>query len=327
MRDPYKVLGVSKTASEAEIKKAYRSLAKKHHPDAHSDDPNAQKRFQEIGAAYGIVGDKEKRAKFDRGEIDEAGNPRGFDPRSQGFGGGGGFEGNPFGGGAGAGGQDKHFRWSTRGGDTAEGFRAEDIFADLFGGLGGGGGGRRRPEARKGEDISIAVTVSFAEAANGGTRRITLPDGKAVDVRIPAGLKDGQQIRLRGQAMPGRNGGPNGDILLAVSVAAHPFFTRDGNNIRMDLPVTLKEAVLGGKIPVPTLNGTVSLNIPAGSNSGAVLRLKGKGIPAHSSSGGGESAGDLYVRLVISLPEKPDSALKAFAESWKADYDPRSKLR
>ncbi len=323
MRDPYKVLGVSKTASEAEIKKAFRTLAKKHHPDAHGDDPNAQKRFQEIGAAYGIVGDKEKRAKYDRGEIDEAGNPRGFDPRAHGAGGG--FEGNPFGGG---GGQNQHFRWSSRGGggDTAEGFRAEDIFADLFGGL-GGGGGRRRPQARKGDDLSIAVTVSFAEAANGGTRRITLPDGKAVDVRIPVGLKEGQQIRLRGQGMPGSHGGPNGDILLAVSVAPHPYFTRDGNNIRMDLPVTLKEAVLGGKVPVPTLDGSVSLNIPAGSNSGAVLRLKGKGIPAHSSSGGGESTGDLYVRLVISLPEKPDAALKSFAESWKADYDPRSKLR
>ena len=289
--------------------------------DAHGDDPNAQKRFQEIGAAYGIVGDKEKRAKYDRGEIDEAGNPRGFDPRAHGAGGG--FEGNPFGGG---GGQNQHFRWSSRGGggDTAEGFRAEDIFADLFGGL-GGGGGRRRPQARKGDDLSIAVTVSFAEAAMAARGASPCPMARRWMCAF-RGPERGSADCLRGQGMPGSHGGPNGDILLAVSVAPHPYFTRDGNNIRMDLPVTLKEAVLGGKVPVPT--GRLRLaEHSRGSNSGAVLRLKGKGIPAHSSSGGGESTGDLYVRLVISLPEKPDAALKSFAESWKADYDPRSKLR
>lgn len=316
MRDPYDVLGVAKNASEADIKKAFRSLAKKYHPDTKGGDAAAQKKFQEISGAYDILGDKEKRAKFDRGEIDANGNPRGFDPREHGF------QGGPFGGGrtgAGPGG----FQYTYTEGDAAEGFRAEDIFADLFGGgMGGGrrGGGKR---ARAGESYEIAVTVSFEEAATGGTRRVFLPDGREMDVRIPVGLRDGQQIRLRGQGGEGRNGGPRGDVLLNVSVAPHPYYTRDGNNLRMDLPVTLQEAVLGGKVTVPTLTGSVALTVPPNSNSGAVLRLKGKGIPAH----GGEAAGDLYVKLVVTLPDRPDADLHKFAETWSANYDPRAKLR
>ena len=303
MRDPYEVLGVSKTASEAEIKKAFRSLAKKHHPDTHAGDKNAQKRFQEISGAYEIVGDKEKRAKFDRGEIDASGNPRGFDPRAHGFDGAGG---NP------------HFTWASDEGDAAQGIRPEDIFSDLF-----GGGGRRRGQPRKGQDIEYSLTVGFEEAAAGGTQRITLPDGRGLDVRIPAGLRDGQQIRLKGQGAPGRGNAPAGDILLTATVAPHAYLTRDGNDLKMDLPVTLKEAVLGGKVPVPTLTGPVTLTVPPNSNTGAVLRLKGKGVPAH----GGEMAGNLYVRLVVTLPEKPDPALKQFAERWAGDYDPRAKLQ
>jgi DnaJ-class molecular chaperone len=319
MRDPYDVLGVSKTASEAEIKKAFRSLAKKHHPDTHAGDTAAQKRFQEISAAYDIVGDKEKRAKFDRGEIDAGGNPRGFDPRAHGHGGG------PFGGGGEGGPRDFHFTWNNQDGEAAEGFRAEDIFADLF----GGGGKRRgrRQQPRQGDSYEIAITVSFEEAARGGSRRIQMPEGREVDVRIPPGLRDGQQIRLKGQGGQGRNGGPPGDVLLTVSVAPHPYFTRDGNDLRMDLPVTLQEAVLGGKVTVPTLTGPVSLSVPANSNSGSVLRLKGKGIPARGTSSGGEAAGDLYVKLVVSLPDKPDADLRKFAEGWKTQYDPRAKLR
>lgn len=318
MRDPYDVLGVAKGASEAEIKKAFRSLAKKHHPDTKGGDTAAQKKFQEISAAYDILGDKDKRAKFDRGEIDAGGNPRGFDPRQ----GGGPFRG---GGPGGAGPGDFQYTWTSQDGETAEGFRAEDIFADLFGGGIGGGGGRRggRRQARMGESYEIAITVSFEEAAKGGTRRVFLPDGREVDVRIPVGLRDGQQIRLKGQGGAGRNGGPSGDVLLNVAVAPHPYYTRDGNDLRMDLPVTLKEAVLGGKVTVPTLTGSVSLSVPANSNSGAVLRLKGKGIPAR----GAEAAGDLYVKLVVTLPERPDAELRQFAESWTADYDPRAKLR
>jgi DnaJ-class molecular chaperone len=312
MRDPYEVLGVSKTASEAEIKKAFRSLAKKHHPDTHAGDKNAQKKFQEISGAYEIVGDKEKRAKFDRGEIDASGNPRGFDPRSHGF------HGGPFGGGGGNP-RDFNFTWSSEDGEAAQGFRPEEIFADLF----GGGGGRRRGQSRKGQDIEYALTVGFAEAAAGGTRRITLPDNRELDVRIPVGLKDGQQIRLKGQGGASRGGGPAGDILLTVSVAPHPYLVREGNDLKMDLPVTLKEAVLGGKVTVPTLSGPVALTVPAGSNTGSVLRLKGKGVPAHA----GEVAGNLYVRLVLALPDQPDPALKQFLERWPVDYDPRARFK
>jgi len=313
MRDPYEVLGVSRTASEAEIKKAFRALAKKHHPDTKGGEASSQKKFQEISGAYDILGDKDKRAKFDAGEIDAQGNPRGFDPGAHGF------QGGPFGGGQGA--RDFHFTWTDQsGGRGAQGgFNAEDLFSDLLGGL----GGRGRQQPRPGQDFNVSVTVSFEEAARGGSRRVVLPNGEQIDVKVPAGLRDGQQIRLRGRGGAGRRGGPAGDVLIQVSVATHPYFVRDGRDLRMDLPVTLQEAVLGGKVPVPTLTGTVTLSVPAGSNTGTVLRLKGKGIPAHGS----EPAGDLYARLVVNLPDHPDPDLKTFAANWKASYDPRSKLR
>lgn len=312
MRDPYEVLGVNRSASEAEIKKAFRALAKKHHPDTKGGDQAAQKRFQEISAAYDILGDREKRAKFDSGAIDASGNPRGFDPRAHGY------EETPFGSGQRGGARDYHFTWTDQG-DTAEGFRAEDIFSDLFGGLSGRRGNRAQP--RKGEDFTIPTTVSFEEGARGGTRRITLPNGDEIDVKIPAGIKDGQQIRLKGRGGAGRVGGPAGDVLISVSVAPHPWLTRDGNDLKMDLPVTLQEAVRGGRVPVPTLTGTVQLTIPPNANSGTVLRLKGKGVAAPGA------VGDLYVRLVVALPEKPDPELKSFIDKWQASYDPRSKLR
>ncbi len=323
MANPYDVLGVSKKANEAEIKKAFRSLAKKYHPDKHGGDEAAVKKFKEISGAYDVLGDKDKRAKFDRGEIDEQGNARGFDPRGQG-----GFEANPFGGGGrGGNARDFEYAWTSGGpqGAGAEGFRAEDIFADLFGGLGSGRG--RRSQARKGDDYALTVTVSFEEAARGGTRRVILPDGREVDVRIPVGIRDGQQIRLKGQGGPGGNGGPQGDVLIQVSVAAHPSMTRDGRDLKMDLPITLQEAVLGGKVQAPTLTGPVTLTVPPNSNTGSVLRLRGKGITAHGSSSGGEPAGDMYVRLVVTLPEKPDDALAEFAKNWTMAYDPRAKLR
>ena len=309
MRDPYDVLGVSKGASEADIKKAFRSLAKKHHPDTKGGDATAQKKFQEISGAYDILGDKEKRAKFDRGEIDASGNPRGFDPRAHGY------EGNPFGDRGGPGGFQHN--WS---GETTEGFRPEDILSELFGG-GGGGGRRRRPRA--GETYEMSIAVGFADAAKGGTRRVYMPNGREVDVRIPVGLRDGQQIRLKGQGGEGRNGRPRGDILLNVVVSPHPYLTRDGNDLRMDLPITLQEAVLGGKATVPTLTGSVALSVPANANSGTMLRLKGKGIPAR----GNEAAGDLYVKLIVTLPDRADTELRKFAESWTTAYDPRGKLR
>lgn len=313
MRDPYDILGVSKGASEADIKKAFRVLAKKHHPDKHAGDAAAQKKFQEISGAYDILGDKEKRAKFDSGEIDAQGNPRGFDPRQ-----GGGFRpGGPFGGGRQQGPGDFHFTWNNADSDTQEGFRPEDIFADLFGARGGRRGAR---QPARGEDFTVSTVISFDEAARGGTRRVMVPNGEQIDVKIPVGVKDGQQVRVKGRGGAGRNGGPPGDILIDIKVAPHPSMTRDGNDIRMDLPITLKEAVLGGKVPVETLTGTVHLSVPPNSNTGAVLRLKGKGIaPA------GGTAGDLYVRLVVALPDKPDDELRKFAESWKTAYDPRAK--
>ena len=327
MKDPYQILGVAKSASEAEIKKAFRSLAKKHHPDTHPGDEKAKHRFQEISGAYDILGDKAKRAKFDAGEIDAGGNARGFDPRA----GGGGFRGGPFAGGAPfGGGNDREFQFSwdnARGGEgEAGGFSAEDIFSEFLGGGGRRGGGRAR--VARGEDFTAAVTASFQEGVMGGTRRVVLPNGEQIDVKIPAGVKDGQQIRVKGRGGAGRNGGPNGDVLIQIAVAAHPYLCRDGNDLRMDLPVSLKEAVLGGKVPVPTLNGTVNLSIPPNSNTGAVLRLKGKGVPAH---GGGPSSkaepGDLYVRLVLTLPDKPDADLTRFAEDWTGTYDPRARMR
>jgi DnaJ-class molecular chaperone len=311
-RDPYEVLGVSKKASEAEIKKAFRTLAKKHHPDTHQNDPKAVKRFQEISSAYEVIGDKEKRAQYDRGEIDEAGQPRGFNPGAQGSGPSGweGFRRQQ-----GARGAD--FNWSNEQGS----FSAEDIFSDIFGGLGGGGRGRRN-QPRKGGDVQFQTTVSLDEAALGGNRRVVLDD-KQLDVRIPPGVKDGQQIRLRGQGQPGDRGGPPGDALITITIAPHPYLERDGRDLRMDLPITLREAIGGGKVEVPTLYGPVSLTVPSNSNSFRVLRLKGKGLPGS----GAEVAGDLYVRIIVTLPEPSDPKLAALLKDWDNPYDPRAKLK
>ena|SRR6185503_865464 len=319
-RDPYEVLGVSKKASEAEIKKAFRSLAKKHHPDTHANDPKAVKRFQEISQAYEVVGDKEKRAQFDRGEIDEVGQPKGFNPGAggPGFGGGQGWEGFRRQGG-GQGPQSGDFHWNSEGGH----FSAEDIFSDILGGLGGSGRGRRG-QTRRGQDIQFETTVSLQEAATGGSRRVALSDGRQLDVRIPPGVKEGQQIRLRGQGAPGERGGPPGDTLISISIAPHPYLQLDGRDLRMDLPITLKEATQGAKITVPTLSGSVTLTIPPHSNSFKVLRLKGKGLPATTNN---DSGGDLYVRLVVTLPEPPDPKLDGFVRSWDLNYDPREKLK
>lgn len=316
MRDPYEVLGVPRKATEAEIKKAFRSLAKKHHPDAHGNDPAKVKKFQEISGAYEVIGDKEKRAQYDRGEIDAAGQPRGFDPGAQGFGGGfagGGFR--PGAGGRRGGNGESGFQWSTGG---AEGIRAEDIFSDLF-----GGGSRRSRQPQKGQDIQLATTITLEEAASGGSRRVVLGDGKELEVRIPAGVKDGQTIRMRGQGGPGGQGGPPGDVLISIAIAPHALFTRDGKDLKLDLPVSLQEAVLGAKVPAPTLAGAVSLTVPPHSNSGRILRLKGKGLPGS----GKEEAGDLYVRLVVMLPEPGDKQLDEFVTGWSSTYDPRAKLK
>jgi DnaJ-class molecular chaperone len=307
MRDPYEVLGVKRNATEAEIKKAFRSLAKKFHPDTHGNDPAKSKRFQEINAANEVIGDKDKRAQFDRGEIDAEGHPKGFDPRTQGFGGfQGGQEGFPGG-----------FDFRSGGGGGGP-FRAEDIFADILGGF--GGGGRRR--AARGEDLQMETSVSLEEAASGTTRRVLLADGKQIEVKIPAGVKDAQQIRLKGKGAGGRSGGPAGDVLITVKLAPHAQFAREGVDLKLDLPISLKEAVLGGKVEVPTLSGAVTLTVPPHSNSGQVLRLKGKGLPVQ-----GGTAGDLYVRLVVALPSPPDAGLDAFVKGWDGAYNPRGKSK
>jgi DnaJ-class molecular chaperone len=321
MRDPYDILGVPRSADAAAIKSAFRKLAKKLHPDANKSDPKASQRFGELNTAYEILGDEAKRKAFDRGEIDAEGKPR-----FQGFEG---FRGQP-GGGFRSGDFESifpggSFRRTTGGGGGFGGF--EDILKGMFGAA---AGGRRTgfdthvdvedsgPPA--GRDVTVPLTISLAEAAKGGTRRVRLPNGKDVDVKIPVGLVDGQQIRLKGQGLPGP--GAVGDALITITIAPHPLFTRDGNNLRLELPVTLYEAVLGAKVRVPTLDGAVELAIPAGTSSGRTFRLKGKGVPTKGA------AGDLLVAVRIVLPEEKDEALSELMKKWRErkPYDPREDM-
>ena len=326
MRDPYQVLGVSKTASEAEIKSAFRKLAKKLHPDANKHDPKAASRFAEINAAYEIVGDDDKRKAFDRGEIDAEGKPRfqGF----EGYGAqpGGGFRSGP--GGA-------HFESFSFGPDGfqragggargAGGF--EDILRDMFGGAGRAGGRQQHFEPEDfgapatGQDLHASLTISLPEAAKGSKARVHLPTGKDVEVKIPAGILSGQTIRLKGQGWPSATG-KAGDALITVNVAPHPLFTPDGSDLRLDLPITLYEATLGGKVRVPTLDGPVELAIPAGTNSGRTFRLKGKGLKTKGGSG------DLLATVRIVLPERTDDEFKELMKKWRESkpYDPRKDL-
>ena len=295
MADPYATLGVARGADEAEIKKAYRRLAKELHPDRNKDNPTAADRFSQVTAAYDLLTDKDKRARFDRGEIDADGNPT----MPFGFGGGhgsGGFRGQQ-----GAGG----FEFSTD--DLG------DIFDGLFGGgarqqRGGGFGRGRQAPPPKGANIPYRLRVPFEDAAALKPQRITLQDGKTIDLKLPAGLETGTQMRLGGKGQPGPGGA--GDAIVTIEVEPHRFFTRDGDAVRLDLPVTLDEAVLGGPVKVPTVEGAVMLNIPKGSSSGKVLRLKGRGF--HTKSGG---RGDQLVTLSIDLPAD-DAELTAFAERW-----------
>ena len=320
MRDPYEVLGVQRGASAAAIKSAYRKLAKKHHPDANKNDPKSAERFSELNSANEIIGDEDKRKQFDRGEIDAEGKPRfqgfpGGDPRGR-AGPGGGFESRTFRSGGGPGG-------------FGGGAGFEDILNSMFGGAGARGarpGGGNSFEFDPGSvaldlDLSVAMTVSLEEAVQGGQKRVRLPTGKELDIKIPAGVAAGQQIRLKGQGetSPGH---PSGDLLITVSIAPHAFFKVDGSDLRVDLPITLYEAVLGGKIRVPTLGGAVELSIPKNTSSGRTFRLKGKGLP---KAGG---AGDLYFTTRIMLPDGNDAELEALMQKWRDDhpYNPRSDL-
>ena len=313
MRDPYTVLGVAKSAGADEIKKAFRGLAKKFHPDQNKTDPKAKEKFSEANSAYEILGDEKKRAQFDRGEIDADGKPR-----FQGFDGFGGGRRRPQ-----PGAQEYEHNFSGGGaGGPRGGFDPSDIFADFFG---GGARGRGRPRAAPtGEDLQGAVTVSLTEAVQGGSARVALANGRTLEVRIPAGIEDGKQIRLKGQGNPGPMGGEPGDALVTVRIAKHPFFRVEGRDLRLDLPITLYEAVLGGKVQVPTLGGAVEMTLPPGTNSGRILRLRGKGLPP----AGTVAAGDLLVTLRVTLPEKTDAEFEGLMRKWQSmnPYDPRKDM-
>lgn len=291
--DPYKELGVARNASADEVKKAFRKLAKDLHPDKNPGDKAAEERFKRVTAAFDLLGDKDKRAKFDRGEIDADGREQ-----FRGFGGGGGP-----GGGAGFG---------TGGGPGGRaGFENIDL-DELFGMFGGQGRQRgARDFTPKGQDVRATLEISLEDSITGATRRIQFSDGRTLDVGIPKGAGDGQVIRLRGQGAPGRMG-EAGDALIELKIAKHPLYRREGADLEMDLPISVPDAVLGGKVTVPTPEGKVSMTVPAGSNSGKVLRLKGRG----GSVGG--KRGDLLARLVVTLPEPQDEALTQFAEDWRA---------
>jgi DnaJ-class molecular chaperone len=316
--DLYQQLGVKRGASEAEVKKAYRSLAKQLHPDRNQDNPKAAERFAKVTQAYDILSDKDRRAKYDRGEIDEDGNPR--MPFGGGFGGGGAGP-RPGGAGPGAG---------FEGFEQAGAADLSDLFEGLFGGAmgggrrgGGGGGGfegfgRRTRAPQKGADITYRLKVPFVDAATRKAQRVTLAGGKTVDLKLPNGVDSGTKIRLAGQGQPGPAG--NGDAIVTIEVAAHPFFTRDGKDIRLDLPISLKEAVLGAKVKVPTPEGPVMLTVPNGASSGKVLRLKGRGFADKAGK-----RGDQLVTLVIDVPAG-DAALEQFVANWDGGGNPRAGL-
>jgi DnaJ-class molecular chaperone len=315
LEDPYKVLGVSRDATAEQIKSAYRKLARGLHPDLHPNDKQAEDKFKKVGAAYDLLGDAKKKARFDAGEIDASGAERARARARSGAGagstGGGGF-GFGFGG----------------GGGNPFGDSAQDIFDELL---------RRRDKSKSkgwspfddqpgvapgtGGDAHFSLKITFAEAALGATKRITLTSGKNLDVKVPPGAKDASTLRLKGQGHAGRGGGPAGDALIEIKVESHPFFVRQGDDITITVPVTLGEAVGGAKITVPTVDGKVALTIPPGANSGTTLRLKGKGI------GAAGARGDQLVSLKVMLPDRADDELAEFLKKWesKHPYDVRKK--
>jgi len=306
MADPYSILGVARGANEKDIKSAYRKLAKELHPDRNKDNPKAAERFSEVTRAYDLLSDKDKRARFDRGEIDIDGNP------TMGFG----YGGGP---GGGFGGHDQR-------GFRADGFEGGidigDIFDGLFGGrggMGGGfGGGQRRGPAPRGANVQYRLNDSLTDAALQAPQRITLADGKTIDLKLPAGVEDGTQMRLAGKGEPGPGG--NGDAIVVIQIQGHPFFRRDGDNLRLDLPISLDEAVNGAKVKVPTADGAVMLTVAPGTSSGKTLRLKGKGFTRKDGT-----RGDQLVTIELQLPEGDEDLAKRL-EGWRDSRNLRARL-
>jgi DnaJ-class molecular chaperone len=297
--DPYETLGIKRDASQEDIQKAYRALAKKLHPDLNPGDKQAEERFKNVSAAYDLLSDPEKRARFDRGEIDASGAER---PRYRSYRDFADSDGSPY----------------TSDAGFADFADAGDILSEIFGrGARAGRAGFRM----RGQDVHYRLELDFLDAVNGGNQQITLPDGAVLDVNIPPGTRDGQILRLRGKGGPGLGGGPPGDALVEIGVRPHPVFTRRGDDIHVELPISLGEAVLGAKVNAPTPSGPVTMTIPKGANTGKVLRLKGKGAPRPT---GGR--GDEYVTLKVMLPDRPDPELERFVAQWRAAYNPRQKM-
>lgn len=316
-KDPYQVLGVARTAGEDEIRSAYRKLAKRHHPDLNPGDKAAEERFKEASAAHALLSDTEQRARYDRGEIDAAGQERQPEHASYRS--------------YAEGGQGPRYRPGAAGAGATgayAGFDPEDlgdIFADLFGQGQGQGRGQGRGGAgpRQGRDEHYRLELDFLDAVNGGTQRLTLPTGKTLEVRVPAGIEEGQILRLRGQGGAAGPDGKAGDALIEIGIRPHAIFRREGNDIQLEVPVTYSEAVLGGKITVPTPGGPVSVTVPRHSDSGTRLRLRGRGVPAH----GGRAAGDAYVSLRIVRGEV-DQRLEDFLREWSSEhpFNPRQDM-
>lgn len=298
----YKTLGVSKSASQSDIKKAFRKLMKELHPDLNPGDTKAEERFKKVSAANDIIGDPDKRKRYDAGEIDATGAET---PQQQYY--------RQYADGAG------QNPYQNRGGYQDMGDMG-DVFSQMFRGRQGGGFGQ---QAFKGNDRRYNMQVSFMDAALGGKKQVTMADGANLNVSIPKGIEGGKSIRLKGKGDPGANGGPAGDALIEITVEDHPVFTRNGLDIEVNLPLTLYEAALGGKVGVPTIKGAVGLNIPAGSSSGKVLRLKGRGIET------ARKKGDQLVKLSLQMPEQIDDELKGFLTTWQEShsYDPRKTMK
>ncbi|MBO6797131.1 DnaJ C-terminal domain-containing protein [Maricaulis sp.] len=305
MDDPYKTLGVSKTASQEEIRKAYRKLAKELHPDANPGDKAAEERFKNVSAAFNLLSDSDKRAEYDAAARAGLGSQY-----ASGGMGGGRHQRSPF--------NFRQGRQSGRGFDDIG-----DIFSDLFTDFGAAGAQQSHQPRRKGEDLRQSLVLDFMQAAEGGKHRVVLPGGRSVDVAVPPGASEGQVLRLRGQGHPSATGGAQGDALVEIRIREHKYFSREGDNVMLDLPITLKEAAMGAKVRIPTIDGDVDVRIPPGSNSGGLLRLRGKGFASAKGA-----RGDQIIRLMISLPER-DQALQEFLEAWSpADgHDPRKGLK